>query len=393
MARTPGYPRFRRSLRRRARRGFLELGALGLIALLAGSCGGESARPFVPENDPPIIRGIFLVPNRVHAAEEISVRVDVVDPDDTDLRFRWDVTRGTFPLGRTIRAVQWNTALELGFDTLRVRVTDLEDTVYASLPVELVLPAPPARTTTTNFSNLADVTWPRSIDDGIDRWTGYLLYSGPEDLRNKTEEELGPFLLTAQPTRDTRRRVLGLETGVRYFFHVRSVRTFEGIVEYGELSVPAEMSPRPENLIAQLFEAGRFNGGHGVDVSTLARVAVDPGDPSPLPGVDVYVGTTDALDGAGGLQLKSVSLLANRDPAWGAREVLIKELGDDWAISTTTDDEWLTAVPAARDRVYAVKTPEGHYAKLRITDVQGAHPNRSVRLQVAYQTLPDYPSF
>ena len=354
-----------------------------------------STTPFVDENDPPVIRGIILSPTRVHAAEEIRVRVEAVDGDPgTDLRYRWEVTRGSFPLGRTIPGVQWNTALERGFDTLTVRVTDLEDTVYASHVVELVLPAAPPSVGTVNFSNLADVRWASSIDEGIQHWRGYLVYAGEEDLRNKSEADLLPFLVTPAPTPATARRILGLEIGTRYFFHTRSVREYEGVVEYGPLSEPADMSPRPENLIAQVFEMARFSGGHGVDLSAQSRLLLDPNDPSPLPGVDLYVGTSDPLDGPGTLMLKSVSLLANRNEAWGSREVLIKTLEEEeWEVATTTDDEWSTSVPAVRDHVYAVKTPEGNYAKLRVTDVQGGHPNRSVRLQIAYQTLPNYPSF
>ena len=364
------------------------------LALTSG-CNSGSTVAFEDENDPPVIRRILMTPERAHAAEQINVRVEAVDGDPgTDLRYRWEVTRGSFPLGRTIPGVQWNTALERGIDTLTVRVTDLEDTVYASKVVELVLPAEPPSLSTVNFSNLADLRWAESIDDGIQHWKGYLVYAGQEDLRGRSEEELEPFLLDETPTRMTSRRVLGLEIGTRYFFHVRSVREYEGVVERGPLSEPIDMSPRPENLIAQVFEMARFTGGHGVDLSEQSRLLLDPNDPSPLPDVDLYLGTSDFLDGPGTLMLKSVSLLSNRNEAWAGREVLIKSLEEaEWDVSTTTDDEWSTSAPAIRDRVYAVKTPEGNYAKIRVTDVQGGHPNRTVRLQVAYQTLSGYPNF
>jgi hypothetical protein len=366
-----------------------------LLPLLAACGGNGGTRPVEVHNSPPVIRQVFLDPSRVHAAQRITVSVAATDADGDQLHYRWSATRGRFNFGIILPSVPWDTAHELGLDTLTVLVTDAQDSVYRHVPVQLVLPAAPDSLHTINHSTLADLEWQPSVDQGIENWRGYEIYMGEESLAALPDSELTPYRITSTPITETHRRITGLVPGVRYYFHLRSLRLIDGVEERSPKSLEIDMSPRPDGILSGFRELANSAGGHALDFSSGVLRILDP-DTSEVARNDLYLGTADALDQGGQLRLKGVSLLQNRNARWGDREVLIKQVGEDWDIRSTDEADWGTDARVELLVVYAVKIPEAdsfHYAKMQVTQIGGFGSNRSIWIRWAYQTLPDYPSF
>ncbi|MFN8548903.1 MAG: hypothetical protein U0527_13285 [Candidatus Eisenbacteria bacterium] len=350
-------------------------------------------------NSAPVIERVFTQPVRVHAEERVSVVVVARDRDNDRLRFAWSATRGTFPEGNVLAATSWQTASSRGLDTVRVRVSDAADSAIGILPVELVLPAPPARLTLVNASSLLEVHWDKSLDHGIEHWSGYEVYVADRSLLGLSNAEISPYLATPTPLSGdnlafrVQRLPDGrpLRSGTKYYVHLRAIREYGGIVERGEPSIELDMSPRPEWVLAQFTERRHEFGAIALDLSAGRARVLDPNNATGRADRDLFL--DGGPSGLGPLELNSVSLLAEFDPAWAERPVLLKRLGTDWAVGTTSDDGWALTVAVRAGDVYAIKLPEGNYAKLRVTDVVGSAPNRQAQVVWAYQTIPGYPSF
>lgn len=370
------------------------LGAI-VIAVSCGAfaCGGDGGtRPPQIENRPPEVRRFEVVEDRVHAAEEVTVVASAADPDRDPLDYFWSVNRGSLPFGRVGNSVKWLTPSDRAVDTVTVRVTDREDTVYARLPVELIRVFPPDSVWTVNYASAADLAWAPSPDDGILHWVGYDVYMSNESLAGRSEAEVEPFRITSEPQRTRTRRVLGLVAGTRYYFHVRSVRQYEGTTERSLFRSEASMAPRRSGDVSGLLELAS-SGPTVLDLSEGTVRRLDPEDPSDRERADLYA-EADPTAPAERVLLRSVSHLASFDPAWGERVVELKHLGEDFGISGTDPETgWDTEVAVLLGSVVAVRTPEGNYGKVRITNIQRAYPNRNLWLTWAYQPIVGYVSF
>ncbi|MBK8229906.1 MAG: hypothetical protein IPK72_04800 [Candidatus Eisenbacteria bacterium] len=377
--------------------------ALSAISLLiAAGCGGgdSSSPPPVIPNNPPTIERVYTLPARVHAAEEVVALVNARDRDGDRLKFRWEATRGEFPDGNVLAGSTWATPRARGRDTLYVHVSDAVDSVVGKVEVDLVLPAPPDSVSLVNASSLFTLSWQKSRDHGITHWAGYEVFVADRSLVGLSEAELLPYRLYDEPwtapeltTRVSRLRDgRPLRIGTKYYAHVRSLRRWDGLDERSLPSAELDLSPRPDWILAVFPERRHLNGGLALDLSAGRARLLDPGDASGLAERDIYL-DGGREDGTGPLEMRSVSLLAGDNPAWGARVCLLKRIAGEPDVSTTSDDGWSTTVAVETGAVYALKTPEGNYAKLSVTSVAGFAPNRHAHVSWAYQTIPGYRSF
>lgn len=382
---------------------------LGLVltiitGLLPASCGTDNNPPAAPPvrpNRPPVIIRLYQNPDRVLRNHRISVVAVTQDPDRDLLGHIWTSDRGTFPAGYGFSIVTWLSPEEPGPSTLYLSVTDREFTVSDSMIVETSELDPPTGMTFVLGPSVADLYWERSPDENIDHWKGYEISMTPSPINSIPEEErhLHRLALLEGGNRQFRRG--GLSRGTLYYFSVSSVRGWgawiesEGRWETEERSGPGPevvLSPRPE-WNAFTTELAHPGGSFALDLSAGTVHPIDVYNPSEVSDRDLYFGTSDPMDGRGPVWMKSVSLLANRNEAWSDRVVRFKLLGYDWSVNTTTGDGWMEQVPVERDLVYAVLLPEGNYAKIQITGVEGGHPYRQIQLRWAYQTIPDFPAF
>lgn len=377
-------------------RSFREIACLAALALpigLAACGGGDGSRPVDVPNSAPRVTRFLLTEPRAHAAEDLHVSITAVDDDGDELRYRWFATRGSFPLGRGQRSVVWRSPRTRGIDTLSVMITDFQDSILAHKVIELVLPEPPGDPTHVNSTSLVDISWEPSPDEDIENWVGYQVFYGTSSLAGVSDQDLDQYLATPVPVRDHLVRISGLDPGRRYYFHTRGVRRYDGALERSPATSEFHMAPRPEGPVSGF---GEFSSSlsSSFDLSAGVVRPLDVSDASGMAQRDFYIGTVDAFDQGGGLVLKSVSELANRNPAWGDRVVQIKRIGvDNWTVATTDDEGWSTKADLTQLGVYALKTPEGNFAKVWITGVSRFPPERIITFIWAYQTIPNYPSF
>jgi len=246
-------------------------------------------------------------------------------------------------------------------------------------------------------ASIIDLRWKASQDDGAEGWRGYEVYQSTRSFAGIPAESLDAYRITPEPQLSNSFRAAGLVRGHIYWFRVGSVRGWEGRTERSPLTAEADAAPRPE-WNKQVQEIGNPSGVQGIDLSSGEVRRLDPADASALAAFDLYFGTTDPFDGPGppgslaGPRLKSVSELANRNPAWAARVVQIKYLGTNWEVPAIVDDGWSREVDLFEGAVYAVKTPEGNYAKILVSSLTGeVSPYRQLSLKWAYQTVRGYP--
>jgi len=285
---------------------------------------------------------------------------------------------------------------------LYLSVTDGEFTVRDSMVVELADLLPPGSLGFVLGSSVVDLAWDASPDEGMDHWRGYEVYMAPVPMSSIPEGELIRYRMAFVPDQIQELRRGGLTRGTLYYFAVGSLRGWgvwmenEQRWEMEERSGPGPevvLSPRPEWLHLGVTELANPGGKVALDLSAGAIRPLDVQDPSGVADRDLYFGTSDPMDGPGPLRMKSISLLANRHEGWSERVVRFKLLGDDWNVSTTSDEGWLEEISVEIAKVYAVLLPEGNYAKIRITEIARSYPYRQMQLQWAYQTVPDLPVF
>jgi len=369
-----------------------------LPALLSPACAPDSnpKEPPPPRNEPPVITKIDYVGDRILTRQRIVVYAAARDPNFDNMGYKWSASRGYFPDGSQWSTVAWFTDDLPGLDTLRVRVWDYADTSRLDQTYQVRTVEPPDSLTGAAGSSIIDLRWKPSFDDGVAWWKGYEVYRAERSFDGIPADSLDAYRLPGFVT-ESSFRVANLTRGQRYWFRVGAVRGWEDHLERSPLTAQFDHAPRPEftREIGELWQAG---GGDGLDLSSGWVRALDPDDASGLPLVDAYLGTADPLDGAGGgeepapLRLKSVSALANRNPAWAARGVGLKRLGTNWDVGPIADDGWGESVDVVEGAVYALKTPEGNFAKLLVIEVHGlVHPYRRVTIRWAYQLLADYP--
>lgn len=374
------------------------------VAVLLPACGRDDPASAPPPraNRPPVVTSINAFPIRIHSAEEIGLVAVASDADDDPLSYRWSASRGTFPLGTINPAPIWLTAEDRGRDTVTVVVTDTKDTITYSAVFDLALPLPPAAMRTINYESDLDVVWEASPDQRVRYFNGYRIYAADHSLAGVPLEDLGPYLArdVSASAFEFRIRVRNLPAdgsrplpGRRFYFHIRGYRKWAGHEEVSTAGEEVIAATRPSYTLDRVPELRASLGSWALDLSAGRARVIDPTAPGSVAPFDLYLGTTDANDGPGALQLKSVSELENRNPAWMDRVVLIKEVGSDWSISSTSDEAWSRSVRAETESVYAIRTPEGNYVKLKIDGSRGVHPERFVQVTWAYQPIVDLARF
>ena len=363
-----------------------------VLALLFGACDKET-KPLPPRdrNFPPEIRVVSVQAERVLASQLVQVNCGAFDRDNDVLGYRWTATDGVFPFGRTSSIVRWKSPSVGDTQTLSVIVTDVVDTAYADLEVLLEGVAPPGSLAFINGTTLVDLSWKACIDDGIDAWTGYDVYGSTQSLVGLSGASLDPYRLTTAPIRRRQFRVLGVTPGEKTYYAVRSRRDYDGIVEISEHGPEIDTASRLRGLAGlPLYEIESARGANGIH---MPDGSIHPLDPDQIDLVDIYLGTESPTDEGGVLFLKSPSLLAYRDPAWAARTTGFQQIDEDWGAPIAPVEGYLDLVPVAAGHIYAVRTSEGHYAKLHVSQVPGAPPERRIWFQWAWQPAAGYPRY
>lgn len=362
------------------------------LTLLSGACDKET-KPLTPtdRNFPPEIRSMEAQVERALVCEEIQVNCGARDRDADPLGYRWTATAGTFPGGISQAIVKWKSPPSMETQTLTVCVTDVTDTVYADLEIQLHGVAPPGSLSFINGVRLVDLTWKPCIDEVKDGWTGYEVYRSSRSLVDLPVDSLLPYRLTTVPVTRRQFRVLGITPGEKAYYQIRSRRDYEGVVEISEEGPEIDTASRLRGFgVSPLFEIESRRGAKGVRISDGS---IHPIDSGPASGIDLYLGTTDPEDGEGNLLFKSASRLSYRDPAWADRETGIKQVESDWGTPIAPENGYTDLVPVTPGSIYAIRTADGHYAKLQVSELRGAPPERRVEFQWAWQPIPDYPRY
>lgn len=369
-------------------------------ALLFVGCGGDkgSGKPKPPANSPPKIVSIAVFMPRVMTHMHVDAAVTARDADNAELHYFWTANRGSFPSDTTFSSVSWFSPDDPGLDSLTVHVTDLHDTVSASVPIVVHAVDPPSAFAAAAGTSIADLRWTASRDDGGDLWQGYEVYAAARSFESIPPDSVSTYRI-AGPIADASYRAFGLTRGKIYYFRVAALRSWEGHEERSPLTPEIDLAPRPE-WTKQLQEIRNPAGGGSLDLSAGEVRSLDPTDATGLFAYDLYFGTSDPLDDPGPAanpatpRLKSVSLLANRNADWARNRVRIKRLGSDWGVTSVSDDGWSEEVELESGAVYAVRTPEGCYAKLLVADLSTTvSPYRQLTVKWAYQSIPGYPKF
>jgi hypothetical protein len=365
-----------------------------LIVLLAGlpfGCAKETKPSPPAENNPPEIQSMETRPARILAAEQIYVTCRARDRDKEYLKYWWGASSGDFPAGNVLSTVAWVSPSRLGSQTLQVWVTDFEDTVSTTLPVEVVRVDPPDSVWFYNGANLINVAWSEAPDASVAHWSGYEVYAASRSLVDAPPETLAAHRMTPLPLDRLEYRILSVTPGQRVFVHVRSRRDYDGVTERSIAGPEFETAARLDGFgEGSLYEVSSRRGAKGVH---LPGGSVESLDPQQTSRIDIYLGTSSTTDGPGELWLKSPSQLAYRDPAWAGRVTGIQELGTVWDVAVPGEGPMLREVQLTNRMVYALYTGDGHYAKFRVLDIHGSRPERRIEFQWAWQPLPDYPRF
>jgi hypothetical protein len=366
---------------------------LGADLLLAAGCGlGSGERTFPPpENVPPEIHEIRVSPSRLHRSEQATLTGVVEDVDRDFLIYRWSARHGSFPLDQVRFSVPYRAPDAGVADTVSLLVADAQDTTTLDRVIRLANLAGAGDLNVVAEANRVGVTWAASVDEGLYDFRGYHVYSADRSFSTIPAEELAGYQRTSEPQRTRLFFVSGLLQGTIYFFQVRAVR---GTGEMSAFAGEKDAAPRPQGLGQQMSEIGYpERTPQAFDFSRGVQISFDPANPSDVPSIDFYLGTTAADDGEGPLALKSPDLLAPRNPVWETRTVEFKVIGGDWSIGETDTTGFSREAPVGLDTVVAVRLPEGRYAKVQVTSILNSYPYRQIQYRWAYQPIPDYPKF
>ncbi len=251
--------------------------------------------------------------------------------------------------------------------------------------------APPTALTASNGHQQIVVHWAASPDEASSTFKRYNIYRGPSSLLTTDAsqlEQLGYRIGTATAGVDSFQATVG--NGTLYYFHVRAEKE-NGTLSGATNEVQAAGRQEGAGRILEEFDA---DGDSGFDFSSGQSVSLDNDNPDRFVLTDIYLGTGAADDASTAvLSLKSPALLVRLNSEWANHTGSIKFLGTDWEASTTTDAGWSTQLDVLVGAVYAVKTPGGNYAKLRVASVSGLAGSRSINFQYAFQPTPSLIQF
>jgi hypothetical protein len=238
------------------------------------------------------------------------------------------------------------------------------------------------------------VEWSKSPDELLSNFEGYLVYWNPGgSLAGMQPSQFPASADSAAVTKTTHSyTVQGLDEGTKYFIHVRAYKS-NGDFSRGTNEINA--SPRPEGTGSIYEKASALENDSAFDLSEGQHYSFVIENASHC---DIYLGTVQANDASGDLYLKSPDQVQSSNN-WTSRNTQLKDIGfaGDRAafdsLATTTDSGWLKKSLIIPNHVYAIKTPDNHFAKLWVIGTDGTSPNRTINFTYAYQTVENYASF
>ncbi len=267
-------------------------------------------------------------------------------------------------------------------------MTGCSDSSTTAPPEEF---APPTNLKAINANEQIAVRWASSPDEGLSEFKRYNIYRGTSSLLNTDAgqlDQLGYRIGSVDAGVDSFRTTVA--NGTLYYFHVRAEK------DNGNLSGPSnevQASGRPEGA-GRILEEFAANGDSGFDFSSGNTVSLNQDNPDRFVLTDIYLGT-GAVDDASTsvLSLKSPALLVRLNSEWANRNAGIKFLGTDWEVNTTTDGGFAAQLDVLAGAVYAIRTPSGNYAKLKVEAMSGLAGSRSITFRYSYQSTPSLIQF
>ncbi len=276
------------------------------------------------------------------------------------------------------------TALLLGFGI----ITGCGDDNTTEPPKEF---APPTNLVAINGNEHIVVNWAASPDEGSSEFAAYNVYRGTSSLLGTDAGQLEQLGFKVGSVGEG---VLSLQTtvanGTLYYFHVRAEKD-NGNLSGASNEVQAAGRLEGAGIILEEFAA---NGDSGFDFSSGNTVSLHQSNPDRFALTDIYLGT-GAVDDAStsALSLKSPSLLVRFSSDWASRVASIKFLGTDWDVNTTTAVGFSAQLDVVALAVYAITTPSGNYAKLKVESISGTAGSRSITFRYSFQPTPNLIQF
>lgn len=244
---------------------------------------------------------------------------------------------------------------------------------------------PPGDMKVVNGDLSVSLGWTASPDEGKTEFKQYDIYRGTSSLSTVSASELANYRIASVNT--------GVHTyvdhfaanGIRYYYHVRTEKG-DGTISAASDEVMGAGRSEGTGMIIEEFVS---TGDSGFDFSAGETVSLSGGNPDRFDKTDVYLGTTAEDDAStAALALKSPQLLARLgNDEWISKDADIKQIGTDFDITTTEapGTGWADVQNAVEGNVYAIKTPSGNYAKMKVLDVEGLPGARKITFKYAYQ--------
>lgn len=251
--------------------------------------------------------------------------------------------------------------------------------------------APPTDLRAINGNEQIVLRWTPSTDEGLSTFKQYNVYRGPSSLLTTDAgqlSQLGYKIGSVGAGVDSFRTTVG--NGTLYYLHVRAEED-DGSLSGASNEVQAAGRSDGAGRILEEFAA---SGDSGFDFSSGNTVSLKQDNPDRFVLTDIYLGTGATNDTSSAvLSLKSPALLVRLNSQWANRSASIKFLGTDWEVNTTTDGGFSSQLDVLAGAVYAIKTPNGNYAKLKVDTMSGTPGSRSITFRYAYQPTPDLIQF
>ncbi len=254
-----------------------------------------------------------------------------------------------------------------------------DPTEEIEVTVSVVVDPPQTLTYITGEEDV-QLIWTPSPDATNPDFLGYYVYMSTDPTDLDTISPSTPLVS------DTTVTISGLSQDIRYYFAVRSAMILDGDTVLSVLSDYVHTSPVVfgEGMLVEYISdsTSGFDFSEGVALElTLANE----------PYIDIYLGTLEG-DTTGRLALKSPHLLGDD---WTLQSEIVR-LGtdqlDDYPEAPETG--WTPSNEAISGYVYAIKTPDNHYLKLKITATGSTSEGyRTISFSYAYQTIVGYDHF
>ncbi|MDM7915427.1 MAG: hypothetical protein ACE15D_09545 [Candidatus Eisenbacteria bacterium] len=246
--------------------------------------------------------------------------------------------------------------------------------------------APPTSLDAVNGDGEIVLTWDASPDEGATNFDGYEIYRGTQSLASLTLQQLEQYRI-GHAGETVHTYTDNVTNGTLYYYHVRSINTAD---DQSEASNEITAAGRAEgtDVIIEEFEA---EGASGFNFASGDPVALDQSNEDRFTLTDIYLGTGASDDDPGSpLALKSPHLLSRLNAEWDSRIAQIKLLGngaDSWETRTTNDTGMSNQSGVdAVGNVYAIKTPDNHWGKIWVQEIDDANPgSRKITFRYAYQ--------